>query len=146
MQILPYWCISLLFWCISFLLKVCCILHEVSCWKSRVMLNHLDAPKMEICNYKFACMLHSWICMFMPGRCSKVKYVDSFYCSKFGHFNSFKYSYIRMGFLHLWLYLWESWELLYMYESLWVWIVEFLIVSLCLNMHEWLTCVGWLLC
>ena len=29
-----------------------------------------------------------------------------------------------------------------MHESLCVWTIEFLIVSLCLNMHEWLTCVG----
>ena len=88
MQILPYWCISLLFGCISFPLKVCCILHEVRCWKSRVMLTHLDAAKMAIYNYKFACMLHSWTFMFTPGRCSKMEYLDSLYCNKFGHFSS----------------------------------------------------------
>ena len=88
MQILPYWCISLLFGCIYFLLKVCCIFHEARCWKSRVMLTHLDARRMAICNYKFACNLHSWTCMFTSGRCSKVEYVDSLYCSKFGHLSS----------------------------------------------------------
>lgn len=47
-----------------------------------------------------------------------------------------------MGFLYLWLNLWESWELLYTHESLCVWTVEFLIVSLCLNMlSDWVVLV-----
>lgn len=51
-------------------------------------------------------------------------------------FQRFKYSYIPMGLLYLWFYLWESWELLYMHENLCVWTVEIFIVSLCfVNMY-----------
>ena len=59
-------------------------------------------------------------------------------------FHLFKYSYIPMGFLYLWLYLWESLKLLYMHESLCVWTVEFFYSFIVLE-HAWMIDLCWLI-